>query len=129
MFKLCEILINKQKNITIENILKEININQIDDKTNNIFNQFSLKFKEKNKIFVEDNKYFVKEFNIDYEEDKKSKIQKEEKKENNKLKTNSHSISVFENKGSDFSEKSTTDFLQKYNQNEIKNEINLKNNG
>ena len=129
LFKLCEILINKQKNITIENILKEININQIDDKTNNIFNQFSLKFKKKNKIFVEDNKYFVKEFNIDYEEDKKSKIQKEEKKENNKLKTNSHSISVFENKGSDFSEKSTTDFLQKYTQNEIKNEINLKNNG
>ena len=73
LLKLCEILMSRQKNITIENILRNVIIKEIDDKTNNIFNHFSLKFNGINKIFVGDNKYFINEFNIDYEEDKKPK--------------------------------------------------------
>ena len=113
LLKLCEILMSRQKNITIENILRNVIIKEIDDKTNYIFNQFSLKFNGKNKIFVGDNKYFIKEFNIDYEEDKKPKnnefgeytISEDNKqREKNSLIDNKQINDLSENKKNDLSE-------------------------
>ena len=70
-FQITKILLNKQKNITIEYILKDIDIKEIND--NNLSEKLCSKFQDKRKIFIRDNKYFIKEFNIDCEEDKKSK--------------------------------------------------------
>ena len=123
LLKLCEILMSRQKNITIENILKNVIIKEIDDKTNNLFNQISLKFNGKNNIFVGDNKYFIKEFNIDYEEDKKPKnngvdeyaIPKDDKqKESNSLIDNKQINALSENKKNDLSEGSAKDLDNKF---------------
>ena len=75
LYKLCKILLNKKKNRSIENILNDIIIKEIDDKNDSIYNNFCLKFKNKykEKVFIETNNYFIKEFNIDYEEEKSKK--------------------------------------------------------
>ena len=76
--KLVQILLNNKKNKTIENIFKDVEIKEIDEKTNiELNNKYYIK---KEKIFIGDNKYFIKEFNIDYEEKQKD----EEKSNNNK---------------------------------------------
>ena len=71
LYKIISILLNKQKCITIKNIFKDIKIKNIDEQNNNIFNQFC--DNSKDKVFIGDNKYFIEEFNIDYEEVKKAK--------------------------------------------------------
>ena len=71
LYKLISLLLNKQKNITIENIFKDIKIKNIDEQSDNIFNQYC--YNSKDKVFIGDNKYFIEEFNIDYEEFKKTK--------------------------------------------------------
>ena len=70
--KIIKMLINNQKNSTIENIFKDIEIKEIDEKNNSIFNQLCTKFISNEKVFIGDNKYFISEFNIDYEEEVKS---------------------------------------------------------
>jgi hypothetical protein len=68
--KLCHILLNKQKNRTIENILKSL---QIKETNEDIFNEYKNKYSEKEKIFKGNNKYFIEEFKIDYDEDNRPK--------------------------------------------------------
>ena len=68
--KLCKILLNKQKNKTIENILKSLEIKETDE---DIFNEYKNRFSDKEKLFKGNNKYFIEEFNIDYDEDNRQK--------------------------------------------------------
>ena len=68
--KLCQILLNKQKNRTIENIFKSL---QIKETNEDIFNEYKNKYSEKEKIFKGNNKYFIEEFKIDYDEDNRPK--------------------------------------------------------
>ena len=49
LYKSCKILLNKKKNRSIENILNDIIIKEIDDKNDSIYNNFCLKFKNKYK--------------------------------------------------------------------------------
>ena len=83
--KLCKILLNK-KNKTIENILSSIEIKEANE---DIFDQYKNKYSDKDKIFIGNNKYFIDEFKIDYEEDNKANNEdvfesiKLEKKDNN----------------------------------------------
>ena len=85
IYKLVQILLNIRKNKTIDNIFKDVEIKKIDEKTNIELNQYCIK---NDKIFNGDNKYFIKEFNIDYEEEIKENNdeiitnQKEEKSYN-----------------------------------------------
>ena len=122
IYKICQILLNKHKNITIKNIFKDINIKDIDEKNNNIFNQYLQKFKGKEIIFNGDNQYFIKEFNIDYEEDKNNKnfdvdgfLNSQDRKEKSEIKENElpkEQINPhLENKNGNYSENSSTEFL------------------
>jgi len=66
--KLCKILLNK-KNKTIENILNSLEIKEI---KGDIFNEYKNKYSDKDKIFIGNNKYFIEEFKIDYQEENKA---------------------------------------------------------
>ena len=83
LYKLCQILLKKKKNKTIENIFNDIIIKEIDDKNDKIYNNFCLKFKDKDKVFIGTNNYFIKEFNIDYQEEKPKKAEIDELIEEN----------------------------------------------
>ena len=84
--KLCKILLNK-KNKTIENLLSSIEIKEANE---DIFDEYKNKYSDKGKIFTGNNKYFIDEFKIDYEEDNKASNEdldqsiKIEKKDKNK---------------------------------------------
>ena len=67
LHKLCKILLNK-KNKTIENILKSLEIKETNE---DIFNEYKNKYSDEDKIFIGNNKYFIEEFKIDYEEENK----------------------------------------------------------
>jgi len=68
--KLSQILLNKQKNKTIESILKSIQIKEVNE---DIFNEYENKFSDKEKMFKGNNQYFIDEFKIDYDEDNRPK--------------------------------------------------------
>ena len=68
LHKLCKILLNK-KNKTIENILKSLEIKETNE---DIFNEYKNKYSDEDKIFIGNNKYFIEEFKIDYEEENKA---------------------------------------------------------
>ena len=65
--KLCKIFLNK-KNKTIEYIFKSLEIKEANE---DIFNEYKNKYSDKDKIFIGNNKYFIEEFNIDFEEENK----------------------------------------------------------
>jgi hypothetical protein len=67
LHKLCKILLNK-KNKAIENILKSLEIKETNE---DIFNEYKNKYSDEDKIFIGNNKYFIEEFKIDYEEENK----------------------------------------------------------
>jgi len=77
LHKLCKILLNK-KNKTIENILNSLEIKEI---KKDIFNEYKNKYSDKDNIFIGNNKYFIEEFKIDYEEE--NKANNEDLNENN----------------------------------------------
>jgi hypothetical protein len=102
--KLCQILLSKQKNKTIEIILKSLQIKEVNE---DIFNEYKNKFSDKEKIFKGNNQYFIEEFKIDYDEDNRPKnddineiIIHEEgdlKKKENKIKNKEEQENDFDN--------------------------------
>ena len=121
IYGICKIILNKNRNLSINNIFNDISIKEIDEKNKNIFNQYITKYKDKENIFIRDNNYFIQEFNIDYEEDKKphNSEKYEYIKENEKKKLEEKEIIIpkkqinshTDNKSSNISENSSTEFL------------------
>ena len=113
IYGICKIILNKHKNLTISNIFKDISIKEIDEKNKNIFNQYITKYKDKENIFIRDNKYFIQEFNIDYEEDKKpyNSEKYEYIKENENIIPKQNKNSHIDNKSNNISENSSTEFF------------------
>ena len=78
IYYLYKIIATKEKSISIKNIFKDI-ITE-DKKDAQEFEKYYDKYKYNKKIFIGDNIYFIKEFNIDIDDEKMINI--EEVKEN-----------------------------------------------
>ena len=126
--KLCKILLNK-KNKTIENILKSLEIKETSEE---IFNEYKNKYSDKDKIFTGNNKYFIVEFKIDYEEEKNEdfdeRISHEEEKLNKNKNKNYNEIIYSERKGNDIYSSTQNLIKNDNNANNIQTKENLNNN-
>ena len=126
LHKLCKILLNK-KNKTIENLLKSLEIKETGEE---IFNEYKNKYSDKEKIFKGNNKYFIEEFKIDYEEENNEDFEQrifyeEEKLNKNK---NYNEIIYSERKGNDIYSSTQNLIKNDNNANNIQTKENLNNN-
>ena len=78
IYDLYKILSGKEKSISIKNIFKDI---VIEEKDKNDLEQYN-NFKYNKNMFLGDNSYFIKEFNIDIEDEKMINMN-DEKEDNN----------------------------------------------
>ena len=80
IYHLYKILFNKEKSISIKTIFKDVIIE--DKKEDENLNEYYNKYEYNKNIFIGDNSYFVKEFNIDIEDEKLVNINNEKDEKN-----------------------------------------------